>query len=113
MGNVTTVLARVLVEDLDRAIPFYQALTEGAEATRFNVRDVRLARVGSFLLLSGNTNRVSDRVATVRVQSLDPVLAALSAHNGHIVAGPMPGPQGRRVDVRHPDGAVFEYVEGP
>lgn len=113
MSNVKSVLARVIVDDLEAAIPFYQLLSGGAEIKRFTVREVNLARIGSFLLLSGNTAAVADTVATIRVTSLDPVIAALKACNGHLVRGPMPGPTGRQLYARHPDGLTFEYVEEP
>jgi hypothetical protein len=45
------------------------------------------------------------------VASLAPVLAALQAAGGEIVEGPAPAPNGVRIIARHPDGAVFEYIE--
>jgi predicted enzyme related to lactoylglutathione lyase len=113
MSNVHSVLARVIVDDIDAAIPFYQLLCGGAEIDRFTVREVSLARIGSFLLLSGNTASVADTVATIRVASLAPIIAALKACNGHVVRGPAPGPTGLQLYARHPDGLIFEYVEEP
>ena len=43
-----------------------------------------------------------------------PVAAAvdgLEAAGGDIVEGPSPAPNGARLIARHPDGAVFEYIE--
>ncbi|HWG23022.1 hypothetical protein [Actinospica sp.] len=110
-SNILGVLARVLVDDLDAALPVYRALAEGAEPQLFDFRDVRLARVGPFLLLSGDTAAYRDRVATLRVRSLEPVLATLSTHGGDVIDGPSAAPNGRRLIARHPDGSVFEYVE--
>jgi predicted enzyme related to lactoylglutathione lyase len=113
MPNITGVLARVFVPDLDAAIPLYEELAQ-ASAERFGFRDVQLARVGPFLLLAGNTAAYRDRTATVQVASLARVLAALEAAGGEIVEGPAPAPNGARLIARHPDGAVFEYIEtGP
>ena len=50
MSNISKVLARVFVSDLDAAIPLYEELAQ-ARAERFGFRDVELARVGPFLLL--------------------------------------------------------------
>lgn len=109
-SNIISVLARVFVDDLDEALPFYEALT-GSTAQRFGFRDVELARVGHFLLLAGNTASYRDRVATVEVAELSPVLQAVDAEGGAIVEGPTDGPNGRRLIAQHPDGAVFEYIE--
>jgi predicted enzyme related to lactoylglutathione lyase len=110
MPNIGKVLARVLVPDLDAAIPLYEELAQ-ARAERFGFRDVELARVGPFLLLAGNTAAYRDRTATVEVASLAPVLAALKAAGGEIAEGPATAPNGARLIARHPDGAVFEYIE--
>ena len=110
MPNISKVLARVFVVDLDAAIPLYEELAQ-APAERFGFRDVQLARVGPFLLLAGNTAAYRDRTATVQVASLGPVLAALQAAGGEVIEGPAPAPNGARLIARHPDGAVFEYIE--
>lgn len=104
-------LARVFVEDLEAALPIYCQLAGGQEAVRFGFGEVDLTRVGPFLLLSGNTDDYRDRVATLLVRSLDPVLEALAANGGQVVDGPNRGPNGRRLIARHADGSVFEYIE--
>jgi hypothetical protein len=110
MANIGKVLARVFVPDLDAAVPLYEELAQ-ARAERFGFRDVELARVGPFLLLAGNTAAYRDRTATIQVASLAPVLAALRSAGGEIVEGPAPALNGARLIARHPDGAVFEYIE--
>ncbi len=114
MANVKGVLARVFVPDLDAAIPLYQALAQVTTVSRFSFRDVELAQVGSFLLLAGYTAAYRDRVATVLVSQLEPVIAAIENAGGQIVEGPSPAPNGYRLIARHPDGSVFEYIQqGP
>ena len=103
-------MARFFVSDMEVAIPLYEELAQ-ARAERFAFREVELARVGPFLLLAGNTAAYRDRTATIEVARLAPVLAALQAAGGEIVEGPSPGPNGARLIARHPDGAVFEYIE--
>lgn len=109
-SNMINVLARVFVDDLDEALPFYEELT-GVTARRFGFRDVELAHVGHFLLLAGNTGSYRDRVATVEVADLSPVLQTVDSKGGMVVEGPTEGPNGRRLIAKHPDGAVFEYIE--
>lgn len=105
-----TVIARVFVDDIDKALPLYQRLAGSDEVKRFTFRDVELASVGPFLLLSGNTAAYRDRVATLEVARLAPVLAALEEAGAEVLEGPAPTPNGERLIARHPDGSVFEYV---
>ncbi len=111
MSNIVGVLARVFVDDLDAAVPFYRRLAGGQEPVRFGFRSVELARVGPFLLLSGDIAAYRDRVATLLVHDLAPVISELERSGGTIVEGPSPAPNGRRLITRHPDGSVFEYIE--
>jgi predicted enzyme related to lactoylglutathione lyase len=111
MTNINGVLARVFVPDLDAAIPLYTELAGATDVARFTFRDVQLARIGPFLLLAGNTAAYRDRVATILVSRLAPVLEAIENAGGEIVEGPSPAPNGTRLIARHPDGSVFEYIE--
>jgi predicted enzyme related to lactoylglutathione lyase len=111
MANISGVLARVFVPDLDAAIPLYAELADATDVSRFTFRDVQLARVGPFLLLAGNTAAYRDRVATIMVGRLPPVIAAIQSAGGQIVEGPSAAPNGARLIARHPDGSVFEYIE--
>lgn len=111
MSNISGVLARIYVEDLEAAIPLYQELAQVDDVSRFGFRDVRLARVGPFLLLSGNTAPYQNRVATLLVRELAPVIKALESAGGRVIEGPSPAPNGDRLIARHPDGSVFEYIE--
>src|SRR5258708_2376446 len=52
MSNINGALSP-LVDDLDAALTLYQCLADGQEPARFRFRDVELARVEPFLLLSG------------------------------------------------------------
>jgi hypothetical protein len=94
MTNIIAVLARVYVSDLDAAIPLYQELTEAVDVSRFMFRDVQLARVGPFLLLAGNTAAYQERVATILVSELPPVITAIEDAGGQIIEGPSAAPKG-------------------
>lgn len=111
MSNITAVIARVMVDDLDEAIPLYQGLSGAEEVQRFAFGGVELASVGPFLLLAGDTAPYRDRVATLVVRDLEPVLQELARAGGQILDGPAPGPNGDRLIARNPDGAVFEYIQ--
>ncbi len=87
----------------------YQELAEVTEVSRFTFRDVKLAQAGPFLLLAGSTAACQDRVATIPVRQLTPVIAAVTSAGGQVIEGPSPAPNGDRVTIRHPDGSVFEY----
>src|SRR5262249_60605278 len=111
--NITAVIARVVVDGVEEAIPIYQAVAGGAQVQRFGFGEVRLASVGPFLLLSGNTAAFANRVATLLVRDLAPVVAEILRAGGELLDGPAPGPNGDRPIARNPDGAVFEDIQKP
>ncbi|MFF7853080.1 VOC family protein [Streptomyces sp. NPDC007904] len=104
---------RVCVDDIETAIPFYERLA-GGSALRFERGGVQVAAVGCFLLMSGPPaeldvlRRVAATIAVKDVEEAHRVLAGLGAD---IVAGPVATPVGRNLIARHPDGAVYEYVD--
>lgn len=109
---ITGVIVRIRVNDLDAAVPFYEDLT-GATATRFSFGSAALASVGPFLLFAApgeDGDRLANVVATLVTDDLDPQLAELEALGASVIAPATSTPNGRRAIVRHPGGAVFEYV---
>ncbi|NEY36465.1 VOC family protein [Streptomyces sp. PRKS01-65] len=104
---------RVCVDDLEKAIPFYERLA-GGRALRFGRGGVQVAAVGCFLLMSGPESelevlrKVAATIAVTDVEEAHRVLAGLGAD---IIAGPVPTPVGRNLIVRHPDGTVYEYAD--
>lgn len=109
--NIRTVLANIEVDDLDAAIPLYRALSDGAEVRRFAYKELDVAAVGPFLLLSGPTDKYVSQHATVVVDSLDHVLDALHAAGAQLLEAPNEVPNGTRIVAAHPDGSVFEYMQ--
>lgn len=91
MPNINGILARVFVPDLDAAIPLYQALAQVSEVARFSFRDIELAQAGPSLLLAGNTAAYRDRTATILVERLPPVIAALERSRRPDHRGPVAG----------------------
>lgn len=110
VSNIAGVLARVFADDLDAAIPCYERLA-GEAAVRFGFRAAEFAWVRPFLPLSGHAAAYRDRVATLSVRDLVPVLAGIEGAGGRIAEGPSPAPSGRRPVTRHPGGSIFEYIE--
>jgi len=111
MSNVRAMVSNVEVGDLDAALELYQNLAGDEAVRRFSYRDLELALVGLFLLVSGAIEKHVSQVATVVVESLDPVLKALDAAGAEILEGPDQTSNGTRFVIRHPDGAVFEYMQ--
>jgi len=104
---------RVCVDDLEKAVPFYERLA-GGTALRFERGGVQVAAVGCFLLMSGPEaelevlRKISATIAVKDVEETHRVLTELGAH---IVAGPVATPGGRNLIAMHPDGTVYEYVD--
>src|SRR5581483_10844490 len=72
-GRVRDVLARVRVDSIERALPVYRRLSGADAVRRFSFRDVEVAWVGPFLLLSGPRGSIeqhADRVATLLVDDV-------------------------------------------
>ncbi|WP_035794237.1 VOC family protein [Kitasatospora mediocidica] len=112
--KVLATLARLYVDDLDRALPALRDLTGQESRGRFAYGGVEVARIGGFLLVAGTDEalaRFRNVQSTVVVDDLDGVQALLDAHGGEVLAGLNQVPTGRNLVVRHPGGVVFEYVE--
>jgi predicted enzyme related to lactoylglutathione lyase len=112
-ATVRQVLARVFVDDLDAALPTYEALAGIPDVRRFAFQDVRLAWVGPFLLLQvpADQRERYERVATLLVDDIDIARTAVQRHGGTVLEGPADAPNGPRMIARHADGAVFEYIQ--
>ncbi|WP_030457865.1 VOC family protein [Kitasatospora sp. NRRL B-11411] len=112
--KILTTLARLYVDDLDRALPALRDLTGQEVGQRFPYRGVEVAGIGGFLLVAGTDEALApfrDVQGTVLVDDLDGLQALLDARGGEILSGPNRVPTGRNAVVRHPGGVVLEYVE--
>ncbi|MEU0741541.1 VOC family protein [Streptomyces sp. NPDC006134] len=104
---------RVCVDDLEKAIPFYERLA-GGRALRFGRGGVQVAAVGCFLLMSGPESELEvlrKVAATIAVTDVEDTRHTLAELGADIIAGPVATPAGRNLIARHPDGAVYEYVD--
>ena len=111
-------LTRIYVEPgrLDAAVAFYERLFGEACRLRFDYPAVglELADVGGVLLLCGTGDalaRFRPTVMTVMVDSLAEWQRGLAALGAEIIEPPKRVPTGWNMRVRHPDGALVEYVE--
>ncbi|MFF3890315.1 VOC family protein [Streptomyces sp. NPDC001914] len=111
INNIQAMIANVRVGDLEQAIPLYKELAGDPEVLRFPYKDFQLALVGPFLLVSGPHDENIAQNATVLVDSLDAVLAALEKAGANIIDAPTEVPNGTRLVAQHPDGSVFEYLQ--
>ncbi|MFJ9025179.1 VOC family protein [Streptomyces sp. NPDC102259] len=104
---------RVCVDDLETSVPFYERLA-GAGALRFERGGVQVAAVGCFLLMSGppaELELLRKVAATIAVADVEEAHRTLTELGADVIAGPVPTPAGRNLIARHPDGAVYEYVD--
>lgn len=114
--KVLRTLIRIYVEDLDSAVDFYEKLLGVKCDLRFLYREVglELASVGQFLLLCGSAEALKpfhDTQATLIVDSVDEFKQFLEQNGTEIIRGTKVVPTGKNMTVKHPDGAIVEYVE--
>ncbi|AHH16847.1 glyoxalase-like domain-containing protein [Nocardia nova SH22a] len=106
--------ARLFVDDLGTALPFYEDLVGAPADLRFGFEQAELAAVGDFLLIAGrpeDTDRYRATVGPIVVDDLDQAITRLTTANAVVIAGPLTSDTGRFAYLRHPDGVTVEYVE--
>jgi|SRR5882724_6940884 len=106
----------VLTENLERAIPRYEALTAERVKRRFVVpeRHLTLAQLGSVTLISGDEQALAplrELRATFIVDSIVEFEAHLRSNGAAILQAPAPTPLGRNMFARDIEGTVLEFVE--
>jgi len=111
MSNIIAMIANVSVPDLELAIPLYQRIAGIDTVKRFPYKNLKLANVGPFLLMEGSLDEHTPQAATVLVRSAEDVRSAIEEAGGVVLEGPSTVPNGIRVLLQHPDGAVFEYLQ--
>ena len=109
MSNISGVVARVFVDDLDAA-----SADSGSPRPPRSTASVSVTF--SWLRLAvPAAQRRHGQIPRPGGDDPGPASAtrrlAIQAAGGHILEGPAPAPNGDRLIARHPDGAVFEYIE--
>jgi predicted enzyme related to lactoylglutathione lyase len=111
--NILGATLRVCVDDLERAVPFYERIA-GGRAQRFERGGVSVAAVGCFLLMSGPESELEvlrKVAATIAVDDVDEARQVLTDSGAQVLAGPMATPAGRTLVALHPDGSLYEYAD--
>ena len=106
--RVLKTYARIFVADLDESLPLYETIVGASADLRFTFEKAELAAVGDFLLIAGADDDVEayrSTVGPVIVDDLDALISQVSGGAGSESA------TGRFAYLRHPDGAVLEYVQ--
>lgn len=112
--QIRGVLIRVFVQNLEQSLEFYQRLTGEKAKTSFKYGQLEIAAVGRFLLIAGPDEATAPfraTAGTLDVDELEALEQVVTAAGGQVLIPPQRVPTGRNMTLRHPDGAVFEYVE--
>jgi predicted enzyme related to lactoylglutathione lyase len=112
--QVLKVLVPLRVPELDGAVGFYEQLTGSQVAARFPYENLEVAVVGQFVLFAGPEDALvpaEEWSAILHVDDLEAFCTWLAGEGGEAVTAVQPTPGGRRAVLRHPGGALFEYVQ--
>lgn len=103
-------------DQTDAVIAFYEDLQQVRCERRVKIREtgVEAAKVGAFLILAGDAERL-DPVrhvdAIFYLDRLDDFRVWLESHGAETLHEPREVTAGRNLTARHPDGLVVEYFE--
>jgi predicted enzyme related to lactoylglutathione lyase len=122
MTMILETFARVLVDAdaLERTCAFYRTLLGGEETMRFAYPQMglELAAISSpklsVLIIAGPPEKRRPFEATrltIKVETLEPVLAVLETAGAEQLEPIQPTPVGRKTRFRHADGLIVEYVD--
>ena len=114
--EIKQVLARVYVTDMNTAVDFYEGLFNTKCGLRFRYQEINLelAQVNNILLLCGSEESLKpfrETKVTFLVDSIKEYKDYLLEHGAIIIADLKKVPTGVNMTIKHPDGAVIEYVE--
>jgi predicted enzyme related to lactoylglutathione lyase len=114
--KVIKTLARVYVNDMEAAIPFYETLCGEKCGLRFKYSEMNLelAGIGSLLVIAGTDDALEpfrSTLFTMRVDSIREIKDYLVSHGGVIERDIAKVPTGFNMTARHADGTKVEYVE--
>lgn len=114
--KILRTLTRVYTNNLDETLRFYEKLTGSKVSQKISMQAIglELAQVKDILILAGTDESLTmfrPTLATFLVDSLDEYHRFLTNHGATILRPPQKVPTGINMTVRHPDGAIIEYVE--
>lgn len=114
--KVIKTMGRVYVNDMNRAVTFYEALCGEKCGIRFKYDEMglELAGVGNLLLIAGTDTSLAPfrgTSFTMRVDSIEEVKSYLLSSGATMVRDVRKVPTGYNMTIRHADGTTVEYVE--
>jgi predicted enzyme related to lactoylglutathione lyase len=109
-------LTRLYVNNIDKAIAYYEKLLNSKCSLHFSYKEVglELAQIGSFLILAGTDEKLKkfkDTKATLLVDSVIEFKEYLSKHGSEIIRDIREVPTGYNLTMKNPDGVILEYVQ--
>ena len=105
--------ARLWVDDLESAIPLYEAIVGEPAHVRLKFEQAELGGVGDFLLIGGPreaTDAYRGTIGPVVVDDLDAAEEELTALGAARIGDRLVAPTGRLMYARHPDGVQVEFL---
>ena len=114
--QILKILTRVYVNDIEKAIPFYEELLQTKAGTKFYYAEKKLhiASVGQLLLIGGTDEaltNVRDTPLSFLVDDIHAYKKWLLSNGATIQEDITKVPTGYNMHVRQPDGTIIEYVE--
>lgn len=114
--EIKNTLCRVYVNDIEKAVIFYENLLQMVCGIRFVYKKaaLELAQIGNLLIIAGTDEALRpfrNTSMTLRVDSLAEYREFLLKNNARIIRDITPVPTGFNMTVQHEDSTIVEYVE--
>jgi hypothetical protein len=114
--KVKQILTRVYVNDLDKAIGFYEKLTGEKCLSRFEYKEagLEIATVKNILIIAGPAKSLEPfrhTTATFLVDSVEEFKMFLLENHATLIRDIKQVPTGLNMTMKHEDGCIVEYVE--
>ncbi|AKN30345.1 glyoxalase [Clostridium carboxidivorans P7] len=114
--EIKKVLNRFYVNDMEKAIKFYEKILNEkcSNIFKYSEASLELATVGNILIISGSDEALKpfkDTQATFLVDSITEFKEFLLNNGAAIIRDLKIVPSGMNMTVKHFDGTIVEYVE--
>ncbi|NMM65932.1 VOC family protein [Clostridium sp. P21] len=114
--EIKKVLNRFYVNDMEKAIKFYEKILNKkcSNIFKYSEASLELATVGNILIISGSDEALKpfkDTQATFLVDSIAQFKEFLLNNGATIIRDLKIVPSGMNMTVKHFDGTIIEYVE--
>lgn len=114
--EIKKVLNRFYVNDIEKAIKFYEKILNEkcSNIFKYSEASLELASIGNILIISGSDEALKpfkDTQATFLVDSITEFKEFLLNNGATIIRDLKIVPSGMNMTVKHFDGTIIEYVE--